>query len=117
MLDDAKSLGNEKQDFRDMGLLALRLMELGTSLTKPGLFELQHPEEWGDGIKAFLRKTQDCSGETIQQVKRVPPESQRVRCSPFQDVFLEQSPGSHCFKPLVLLTARSIHRDWKCRMK
>ncbi len=71
MLSDVASAGVEKQDLRDLGLLMIRLMELGTSLTNPKSLELQAPEKWKDQIKIFLRKTQECSGETLLQVRGI----------------------------------------------
>ncbi|KAL6716966.1 hypothetical protein ACLMJK_004879 [Lecanora helva] len=96
MSKDIPFAENERQDFQDLGLLMVRLMEAGTG--HDGL-ELMKPEKWNNEIKRFLKKTQECSGEELEQ-----------------DVFLEQSPGSHCFKPLVLLTERSIGRAWEYRM-
>ncbi len=68
MLSNVASSGNEQQDFRALGLLMVRLMELGTSLQTPELVELQHPELWNNNITSFLRKTTHCSAENLLKV-------------------------------------------------
>lgn len=68
MLSNVASSGNEQQDFRALGLLMVRLMELGTSLQTPELVELQHPELWNNNITSFLRKTTHCPAENLLKV-------------------------------------------------
>ena len=68
MLDDVAILGNERQDYRDLGFLMLQLLELGTSLTTPAVLELKSPEKWNEPLKTFFHKTQECSGEALRQV-------------------------------------------------
>ena len=67
MLHDVVSSGNEKEDFRDLGRLMIRLMELGHSLVNPRALELEDPGKWNDQIKSFLHKLANYGGETLRQ--------------------------------------------------
>ncbi|KAL2048941.1 hypothetical protein ABVK25_010794 [Lepraria finkii] len=96
MLKGTDSSQNEQKDFQALGLLMIRLMELGTSLQHPDSIELRKPEEWDEEIKDFLNKTTQSPGDVLQK-----------------DIFLQKSPDSHCLKPLVLITERSIDRFWE----
>lgn len=115
MLKAVASSGNEQEDFRALGLLMVRLMEFGTSLQDPDLLELRRPEEWDKQIVSFLKKTGHCSGEVLQQVALA---FRNIgNCLMEQDEFLERWPTSHCLKPLVFISERSVQRDWEPCMK
>lgn len=72
MLEAVSSVGNEQKDIRALGLLMIRLMELGTSLESPDLLELKKPETWNDDIKDFLSRTIKYPGDTLKDVRYLP---------------------------------------------
>jgi hypothetical protein len=93
----------------------VQLMELGTSLQAPDSLKLENPEAWDKEIVNFLEQTATCSGETLQKVRW--PLSFAGKFLTRQDVFIEKSPESHCLKPLVFITERSVERDWEFCMR
>ena len=111
MLKGTDSSQNEQEDFQALGLLMIRLMEKGTSLQHPDSIELRKPEEWDEEIKDFLNKTTYSPGDVLQKVQDLYHDSRLTLIN--QDIFLQKSPDSHCLKPLVLITERSIGRFWE----
>lgn len=68
MLTNIASAGDEQRDYIALGLLMVRLMEIGTSLTDPDTVNLKHPEKWNKDITEFLDKTTRYLGESLLEV-------------------------------------------------
>jgi len=71
MLRRVPVLGNEQQDFRDLGLLMVRLMERATSLLDPTSLELRNPERWKEPIKSFLQRTVNSNSAELLKVRAI----------------------------------------------
>ena len=69
--DSAGEKGN--LDFRDLGSLMMRIMEPGTSLSKPESLTLECPEKWDEPVKTFLKKTASASGADLRKVNSFHP--------------------------------------------
>jgi len=64
-------LGNKQQDFRNLGLLIIRLIERTTSLLDPTSLELRNPERWKEPIKSFLQKTVNSNSAELLKVQAI----------------------------------------------
>ncbi|KAI9753301.1 MAG: hypothetical protein M4579_005220 [Chaenotheca gracillima] len=56
-------------DLRSLGLVMMRLMELGTSMKWPDDLELQHPENWSQEARSFLQKTKSSNCSSLLTVR------------------------------------------------
>ena len=68
VVEGAPSVGNEQKDLRDLGLLMVRLMELGTSLKNPGSLGLLYLKRWDEATKYFLESTARSPLAELRQV-------------------------------------------------
>ncbi|PGH19275.1 serine/threonine protein kinase [Polytolypa hystricis UAMH7299] len=75
----------KQRDMKDVGLIAVRLKERGTSLDNPETLTLREPENASAEVKDFIQRSSAVPSHTL-----------------LQHEFLLKSPGPWCLKPYLL---------------